>query len=238
MNTKLRAIILSSVTASGGAVIITALTDVYGKISFITKGIYSKKAVVKPAYLMPLNILELQIEYRQNKDLHFIREAKPLFIPSSLEAQPTKRAISFFVAEVILRCIHEHQPLPAVFEFVFRWIEAFDESEHSAGLIVHWLLAHLIKMLGIEPNLLPGNHWLDLVEGKSVAEEPHHPQKARPDLATQLYLLFNQTDMYNPDSVGKSAKSELLDVLLLYLRLHIPEFGTPKTLSVLKELFE
>ncbi|MCX8148331.1 DNA repair protein RecO [Thermaurantimonas aggregans] len=238
MYTKVRAILLSSVAASGGAVIITSLTDVYGKISLITKGIHSKKALVKPAYLMPLNILDLQIDFRQNKDLHYIREAKPFLIPSSLEAQPVKRAISFFVAEVLQRSLHEHQPLPAVFEFVLRWIEAFDESEHSTGLIVHWLLAHLIKVLGIEPNLLPGNHWLDLVEGKSVAEEPYHPHKVKPELATQLYLLFNQTNMYNPDSVGKTTKAELLDVLLLYLRLHIPEFGTPKTLSVLKELFE
>lgn len=238
MYTQARAILLTSVVSSNGAVIITALSDVYGKVSLITKGIHNKKAVVKPAYLMPLNILELQVDFRHNRQLHFIRDAKPLFIPASIQSHPVRRGISFFIAEVLQRCLHEHQPVPAIFEFVLRWIEAFEETEHSTGLIVHWFLAHLIKMLGIEPNIASGTYWFDLVEGKSVSDEPHTPYKVRPEVATQLYLLFNQTEMYHPDSLGRSVKAELLDVLLLYLRLHIPEFGTPKTLTVLKELFE
>ena len=237
-NIRIKAIILSTAKSTNGSVIINMLTDELGKEGFITKNIHGKKAIVKPSYLMPLTILDLVADYRQNRTLHYIREAKVAYVVTSLMANPVKRAISFFVADILQRCIHSHQPVRQVFDMMIDWIVLYDKAKEPTGLYVHWLLANLIRNTGIEPMMLPGSFWLDLREGKSTPVEPGHEDKLRPEIASQIYLLFNQAGHYAPEVLGRLAKTEVLDALLQYLRLHIPGFGIPKTITVIKEIFD
>ena len=237
-NARLKAIFLSSAKSTNGSLILNMFTDKLGKEGFITKDVYGKKAIVKASYLMPLNVLEIVADDRQNRVLHYIKEAKPAYIPTSFMANPMKRAVSFFVAEVLHRCLHIHQPVNPVFELMMHWIEVYDKAEEPTGLYVHWLLAHLLRHLGLEPLMEPGLVWLDLREGKTTPHEPGHGDKLRPELTSQVYHLFHKTNITTPEVPGRFAKSEVLDALLLYLRLHIPGFGVPKALSVIKEIFD
>ncbi|MFN3951752.1 MAG: DNA repair protein RecO [Thermaurantimonas sp.] len=237
-HTRLKAIYLSSAKSTNGSLILNMFTDEMGKEGFITKNIRGKNSVVKASYLMPLNVLDIVADARQNRTLHFIAEAKPAYIPTSLMANPIKRAVSFFVAEILHRCMHHHQPVKPVFQLMTQWIELYDKAEESTGIYVHWLLAHLIRQLGIEPLMMPGPLWLDLREGKTTPDEPCHEDKLRPEITSQVYQLFHQAGLYKPEVCGRMAKPEVLDALLQYLRLHIPGFGVPKTLSVIKEIFD
>lgn len=188
--------------------------------------------------MMPLNIIDLVVDYRLNRALNFIKEAKPSYIAISFMDNPVKRITSFFIAEVLSRSLHVHQPQKTVFDLVVNWIKNYDQATKSSGIYVHWFLANLIRLLGLEPMMLPGAYWLDLREGKTTSEEPIHPDKLRPEITSQIYLLFNHSEVYAPETSGRTAKSEVLEALLLYLRLHIPGFGTPKTLPVIREILE
>lgn len=237
MNTRLKVITLTSTSASNSSAVVNVLTDEFGKITLITKGLHSKNAVVKPSYLLPLTVMEVVVDYRQNRNIHFIREAKPIYIHRLMQLNPKKRLVSLFVAEVVHRSMQENQSIKGFFDFFVQWIELFDTTEESGGIYVHWLLAHLVRLLGIEPLLMPGMHWLDLREGKVSLQEPEHQDKLRPEITYQLYLLFNQTEIYAHQLEAGVTKTELLDALLQYLRLHIPGFGIPKSLSVIKDIF-
>ncbi len=237
-HTRLKAIFLSYAKATNGSLILNMFTDEMGREGFIIKNIHRKNAVVKASYLMPLNVLDIVADARQNRTLHYITEAKLAYIPTSLRTHPMKQAVSFFVAEVLQRSMHHHQPVKPVFQLMTQWIELYDKAEESTGIYVHWLLANLIRQLGIEPLMMPGPLWLDLREGRTTPEEPGHEDKLRPEITSQVYQLFRQTGLYAPEVSGRMAKSEVLDALLQYLRLHIPGFGVPKTLSVIKEIFD
>ncbi|GCD79542.1 DNA repair protein RecO [Schleiferia thermophila] len=233
---SLNAIVLSSVPVGSGGVVIRTFTDLEGKLSFLVRGLHSKNAIFKPSYLQPLVVLKVSADIRANRQLHYIRDATIEPAPQSLFTNPSTRALSFFVAEVLQRSLHDFQPLKPLFEFTVTWIGQLDQYKGAQGYRVLWYLSELIKILGIAPRILPHHAWLDLAEGISTAVEPSHPYKSPPQITELLHTLFNQPDeQFITQSSG--FKSELLDVLLLYLRLHIPGFGEPKSLNVLKYIF-
>lgn len=236
MQRSLNAIVLSSVPMGNRGVVVRTFTDLEGKISFLARGLHSKKAKFKPSYLQPLVVLKIAADIRANRELHYIRDASVELVPHSFFTNPAGRALAFFISEVLQRSLHESQPLKPLFDFAVTWISQLDQDNGALSSRVYQFLVEIIKNLGITPLIRPQHSWTDLTEGISTSMEPSHMHKAPSHITALLYELFNQSDG-RLVFIDPKFKSELLDVLLLYLRLHIPGFGEVKSLSVIKDIF-
>jgi hypothetical protein len=149
---SLNAIVLSSVPVGSGGVVIRTFTDLEGKLSFLVRGLHSKNAIFKPSYLQPLVVLKVSADIRANRQLHYIRDATIEPAPQSLFTNPSTRALSFFVAEVLQRSLHDFQPLKPLFEFTVTWIGQLDQYKGAQGYRVLWYLEFF--------HIMPGSIWL------------------------------------------------------------------------------
>ena len=70
-----KGIVLRLVQYKDNSYIAEIYTQRFGKISFSVHRPQSKKATIRNYHLMPFSLLDMQIEYKENRDIQKIREA-------------------------------------------------------------------------------------------------------------------------------------------------------------------
>jgi len=82
------------------------------------------------------------------------------------------------------------------------------------------------------------NCFLDLQEGEFVAEQPVHPYflPERYSFITSQLLKAQQPHELNSIQLNQETRRVLLNAYQQFYALHLPDFGTMKTLPVLQEV--
>ena len=82
------------------------------------------------------------------------------------------------------------------------------------------------------------NTFLDLQEGIFVAEQPHHPHflEEKQAFVTSQLLKTQRPEELEEIKLNHDFRRKLLHVYEGYYAMHIPDFGTMKTLPVLREI--
>lgn len=82
------------------------------------------------------------------------------------------------------------------------------------------------------------NSFLDLQEGEFVAEQPRHPHflEEKQSFITSQLLKVQRPDELEEIKLNHDFRRKLLFVYETYYSLHIPDFGTMKSLPVLREV--
>ena len=103
-----KAVILSKLKYKDHDLIVRAYTASNGVVSFLVKGAFSsKKTKIKPAYFQPLSLLQLEIDYKNNRDLHYIKNVRLQQVYSTLHTDILKSTVVIFLAEILtLSLIH------------------------------------------------------------------------------------------------------------------------------------
>lgn len=80
--------------------------------------------------------------------------------------------------------------------------------------------------------------FFDLREGQFCSSAPTHRDFLQPDDARRIHILmrmdFPTMRLYR---LSRQERNRIVDVLLQYYRLHIPQFPELKSLAVLQELW-
>jgi DNA repair protein RecO (recombination protein O) len=72
-----------------------------------------------------------------------------------------------------------------------------------------------------------------------VALRPIHPDVLSPDEAAKMAQLVRMNfETMHLFGMNRAERGRCLEVILLYYRLHLAEFGDLKSVEVLKELFD
>ena len=88
--------------------------------------------------------------------------------------------------------------------------------------------------------------YFDLQAGRFVADASIHPYMIHPPLSESFSSLFHDENSSRDSNFGKVdvasdldslTRRKLLDALLQYYQLHVPNFSLPKSLHVLSEVF-
>ncbi len=239
MQVTTRAIVLSSLKYGDSSLIVKAFTASDGLKSYLLKGVLSsRKGKLKAAYFQPLTQLEIQANHKYKGSLESIREARISYPFTSLHTDMQKNAIAFFLAEILLRSLGEGAKDPALFEFAeaaFQWLDTHD---HSSNFHLFFLL-RLSKFLGFFPDTsqtdLP---YFDLQEGEFTSTAGIHPVVEGNSLIHLKALLGTNFDSMDTVKLGKKARQELLQILVVYFELHLHGFKRPRSLAVLNEVFK
>ena len=97
-----KAIVLSKLKFKDHDLIVKCYTASYGVMSFLVKGAFSsKKGKFKPAYFQPLSMLQIEVDYKSNKDLHYFKTIRILHSYKSLHTQILKSTVVIFLAEIL-----------------------------------------------------------------------------------------------------------------------------------------
>jgi DNA repair protein RecO (recombination protein O) len=240
---KTKGIVLRTVKYGETSVIVLIFTDKFGVLSYLVNGvrIHSKKGSGKANLFQPAAILDLVVYYNETKNLQRIKEFKWAHLYQHIFSDVPKNAVALFMVELLTKCLKQPEANADLFHFCEDAFIHLDESNDAvmANFPLFFAL-HLVAFLGlrINDNYSVKNSTLDLQEGIFVSERPHHPHflESRQAEVTNELLKVMQPAELEDIKLNHDFRRQLLHAYETYYALHIQDFGTMKTLPVLREV--
>jgi len=237
---KTRGIVLHHIKYSETSVIATIFTEEFGRQSFMIKGVRSKKSKIKANILQPLYLLDMEIYYKQNRELHSVKEIQNAFIFRTIPYDLRKSSIAIFIAEVLYKTIREQEANKDLFLFLFHTIQVLDVKDEGVKNFHIYFLIQLTKYLGFFPGnkYSEENCFFDLKNGSFVQIKPMHTHYMHPELSQLLSQMIPFSENQNENvSMSYNQRMEILEKILEYYYLHNDGVSNIKSLSILKEVF-
>ena len=246
MLVKTEAIVLHSFKFGESKMIVDMFTREAGRLSFVVSLPKTSKSRLKKQYFQPMTLLEIECDVRQRLQLQKLKDARLLSAYASIPFSPEKLALSLFVAEFLYHALHAEQQNEPLFVYVCDSMQWLDMASAGYANFHLTFLMRLSRFLGFYPNLevrgerreVRGEMFFDLREGQFCTSAPMHRDFLQPDDARRIHILmrmdFPTMHLYR---LSRQERNRILDVLLHYYQLHIPQFPELKSLAVLQELW-
>ena len=249
---KSLAIVLRTIKYGDGRVIVDMFTRQQGRLSFIVPLPKSPHAKIKKQYFQPLTLLNIEGMLRPQSQLQKLHDVSLATSLSSLLSSPEKLAVGLFVSEFLYNALRDEQQNEPLFDYIYssiEWLETADSHYANFHLV---FLMHLSRFLGFYPNLTmveggglkveggkpDSQFYFDLRSATFCTNPPTHRDFLMPQEASRIHILMRM-DFYTMHlfRLSRAERNRILEILLLYYRLHLPAFPELKSVEVLRELY-
>ena len=238
---KSKGIVLKTVKYGETSIIVTIFTELFGVQSYLVNGVRTstKKGTGKANLFQPSAILDLVVYHNDLKHLNRIKEFKWATIYQHILSDVSKNAVALFMVELLTKCLKQPEGNPDLFHFTEDCFLFLDKCNGSlmANLPLFFAL-HLAHFFGFRmtDDYSTESAFLDLMEGNFVQEQPHHPHflEDKQAFVTSQLLKAQQPGELEEIKLNHDFRRQLLHVYETYYALHIPDFGTMKSLPVLR----
>jgi DNA repair protein RecO (recombination protein O) len=236
-------IVLRTVKYGETSLIVNIFTELFGLQSYLINGVRSssKKGSGKANLFQPTAILDMIVYHNELKQLQRIKEFKWGHLYQHILSEIVKNAVALFMVELLTKCLKQPEGNPDLFHFVEDAFLHLDVSEDSVTANFPLFFAlHLAVFFGfrIDDNYSEKRPYLDLREGRFVEERPVHPHflEDKQAAVTSQLLKVMQPEELAGIKLNHDFRRQLLYFYETYYALHIQDFGTLRTLPVLKEI--
>lgn len=217
--------------------IVQVLAREHGLLSCMVKG--RRRSPLPPVLMQPLSLVDVVMDVRPNRQFQFLRESAPLALYDGIAGNPAKNAMALFLCEILCRALRESPADVRLFDFVADSVAVLNRVERG---VANFHLVFLIKMtyfLGFFPNLsdFHADVLFDMENSSfvDVQTNVHTLDVAQTEVFAQL-MRMDYANMYL-FALSGAQRSDILDKILTYYRLHLPDFGEVKSFEVLRQLF-
>jgi DNA repair protein RecO (recombination protein O) len=220
---KTRGIVLGYIKYSDTSIISKIYTEEFGLQTYIVNGVRSKSSKNKIALFQQLTLLDMVVYHKENRDINRISEIKCNTVFHSIPFDQKKICIVIFIAELLGKTIKEQHPNKELFEWLLHSIAYLDEMPEKYENLHLQFMIQLAAFLGFSPGSVE-----DIVEEIRISltgEEKEILEKLMNAGPEEYVKINNQT------------RRHLLDCLIRYYSIHIENFGSINSLSVLQEVF-
>lgn len=232
-----KAIVINTIKYGDTSLIATCYTEKAGIKTYILKGaLSSKKGKLKPAYFQPLNQLTFTANHNNKGSLNTIRDIEVTNFYVAIYSDIKKQSIALFLAEILYYSIKEEEQNRSLFSYLetsFLWLDTHNNISNFHLLF----LLNLTKYLGFYPETNEvANLYFDLAEGNFV--KSRNINTVQGENLVQFKKLFgiNFDTLHKVDFTALNRQS-ILSILIQYFELHLAGFKKPKSLAVLKSVF-
>jgi len=234
-----KGIVLSSVKYGDSHLIVSCFTEISGLKSYMLHNILSsRRGKLKSSYFQPLTLLELEAVHKDRGSLEKIREAKVIHPYRTLHVDMIKTTMVIFLAEMLKNSIKEEEKNLDLFRFLESSLIWLDDHEQIANFHIMFLLK-LSKYLGFYPDTTQFNKkYFNLIEGNFQDSKTNNYCEKGSSVQFLKQFFGIDFDAISGIKLTKTARFETLNLLLMYYKLHLHNFKNPKSLLVLKQLFE
>jgi len=240
---KTKGIVLRAVKYGETSLIVTIFTELFGLQSYLVNGVRtsSKKGSGKANLFQATAILDMVVYNNELKHLNRIKEFKWSYLYQHIFSDVPKNAVALFMIELLTKCLKQPEANPELFEFCEDAFIHLDESTDSvmANFPLFFAL-HLPVFFGfrISDEYSDKNSIVDLQEGIFVPERPDHFHflEGKQAEVTSELLKMMQPEELEQLKLNHDFRRQLLFAYETYYALHIQDFGTMKTLPVLREV--
>lgn len=238
---KLRGIVLHHINYSETSLILHLYTDQKGRISVIIPGARGKRKNKKISLYHNLALLDIEVYFKTSRDLQQIKEAKAIVPMAGLTGDPIKSTIALFLSEILYRTLKEEEANPELFSFLENSLKYFDLAEEGIANFHLYVLIHLTRFLGFFPvdNKINEGDWFDLRAGRFSSLLPEGSNRLNTDVSSLLAkFLQANIEEANTIKIKRQQRNDLLEALLEFYNIHMPEMGEIRSFKVLKEIFD
>lgn len=240
---KTKGIVLKTVKYGETSLVITIFTELFGVQSYLVNGIRTatKKGSGKANLFQPSAILDLIVYHNDLKNLQRIKEFKWHFLCKNIFYDIRKNAVALFMVELLTKCLKQPEANADLFQFTEDAFIRLDESSDIVTANFPLFFAIQIAVLfgfRITDNYSEKISFFDLEEGRFVSQRPTHPhllEDKQAEVTSQL-LKVMQPEELEDIKLNHDFRRNLLHAYETYYALHIQDFGTMKTLPVLREI--
>jgi DNA repair protein RecO (recombination protein O) len=240
---KTKGIVLRTVKYGETSVIVTLFTELFGIQSYLVNGVRTstKKGTGKAVLFQPSAILDLVVYHNELKQLQRIKEFRWGYLYQHILLNVKKNAVALFMVELLTKCLKQPEEHADLFRFAEDAFLHLDKSNETitANFPLYFAL-HLPVFFGfrINDNYSSENIFLDLQEGSFVQQQPTHPHflEDRQAEVTSQILKTQRPEELEDIKLNHDFRRNLLHAYEKYYALHIQDFGTMKTLPVLREI--
>lgn len=236
MHTTNKAIVLSKIKYKDNDLIVKCYTQQRGIVSYLIRGAFKSKNN-SIAYYQLLSQLLIEERFAQNQTLHFISEVKSHYVYKTLHTNVLKSAVALFIAEILTSVLQEEEANTTLFDFLetaFQWL---DTENDFANFHILFLLK-LTKHLGFYPELSKSaNDYFNLQSGAFEIKSYSNYIISDANNSILKQLLGMNFDALNTLKINSEQRQSVLNMLLLYIELHLGNFRKPKSLNVFNQVF-
>ena len=241
MQVKTTGIVLHSIKHTDSTTIITIYTQQFGRVSYMVHGINKKKSVCRPAFLQPLSVVEMDVSHTLGKDIQRIKDMRMEHQFTGIPYDPVKNSLALFLSEMLFRTLRQTEPDESLFLFLENSIQQLDCCEAGLANFHLVFLLKLTRYLGFEPNQddEETDLYFDLMNGVFQRSKPLHTHYMLPEVAVDFAaLLRSDYATMHQLAFARQKRLKLLEYMVEYYRLHIPDFHGLHSLAVLQSLFD
>lgn len=240
---KTKGIVLRTVKYGETSLVVTIFTELFGVQSYIVNGVRAstKKGSGKANLFQPSAILDLIVYRNELKNLNRIKEFKWGYLYQHILSDVKKNAVALFMVELLTKCLKQPEANPELFHFSEDAFIHLDKSDETVTAnFPSFFALHLAMLLGfrMNDNYSEKNIFFDLQEGKFVSERPSHLhflEDKQASVTSQLLKVMQPQEL-EEIKLNHDFRRNLLFAYENYYALHIQDFGTMKTLPVLREI--
>ncbi len=238
---KTEAFVLHILKYSDTKIVVDLFCRQHGRLTFMVPLPRSARSKLKKQYFQPLTLLYIEADVRPQQQFHKLHEAALLTPLPSLLGTPSKLAISLFIGEFLYYALKNEQQNEPLFDYIRNSIEWLNQCEANYVNFHIVFLMHLSRFLGFYPNLDEYHKacYFDLRAATFCQAPPIHRDFLMPEEADRIQLMMrmNYATMHL-FHLSRTDRNRILDILILYYRLHLPQFPELRSLPVLHELFQ
>ena len=221
----------------------TIFTELFGVQSYIINGVRtsSKKSQGKASLFQAAAILDLVVYHNEIKNLQRIKDSRWSVLYQHIFSDIPKNAVAMFMVELLTKCLKQPEANPELFYFIEDAFLHLDNSDENVMANFPLFFAiHLAVLLGfrIDDNYDEQHTVLDLMEGNFVSTAPDHSNylEGKQAWISSQVLKMQQPAELKELKLNSTFRRSLLQAYETFYAVHVQDFGSLKTLPVLKEI--
>ncbi len=241
---KTRGIVLKNTSYGETSCIVTMLTELFGIQSYIINNIRThSKTGNKAAYFQPSCILDLVVYNNKLKNVQRIKDFKFFYLYTNITNNIYKNAVALYMIELLQKCLKQPESNTDLYCKVEESFIQLDKANvmQTANYSLYYTLL-LTSLLGFELHGSYSNNTniIDLVEGTFVKDIPIHGNYIDKELSNKTHALQQLKSIQDIEKIQLSQpqRRQLLTAYEIFLKYHIADFTSLKSLPVLYTLFE
>ena len=210
-----KGIVLRLVQYKDNSYIAEIYTQRFGKVSFSVHRPQSKKASIRNYHLMPFSLLDMQIEYKENRDIQKIREASLAAEFYGVVESPIKGLICQFMAEVVSKTLEHNNADDQLFDYFTSLVGTISSTDKLGTFPLDFLLGYA-QYLGIYPDDGQNNEFVRLISAEDKS------------------LLLKSLE--DTSELSRVERRRAINLLLKYYQYFLPSMSAIKSLDVITDV--
>ncbi len=233
---KTKGIVLRTQKYSETSLICRILTKEKGLKSYIISGVRKQNSRVGASLFQLMNILDLVVYDREEKDLNRIKEVKLHYVYQNIPYDIFKGTVGMFIIEIVQKTIKGQEEHTELYSYLQHLLEFLDQTKESISNVhLHFLLEYA-SYLGLNPTGVVSEQYpyFNLETGIFCGEAHQKFSLHREQSQVISDLMHLNVSEAHCLKLSHELRSATLKSLLKFYQIHIenlPEINSHKVLS-------